>query len=84
MRANSLVVHQLACQQWWSESTEVYYIVRNSIDLSGIYEEMDLEMIRTTFNFGDYRNGVGLLQWALGFTNSASAQGDDEMCSAGD
>ena len=65
-------VHRMACQQWWSESTDVYHIVRRSIDLSGVYEEMDLEMIHNNFSFGDYRNGVGLLQWALSFTNTSA------------
>ena len=68
-------VHQQATLQWWSESTVVYHVVRNSIDLSGIYEEMDLTMIRNLFYKGDYQNGVTPLHPESYFLKYGSASG---------
>ena len=58
-------IHQAAFQQWWIESTDVYHIVRASLDLSGVYEEMELAMIQSNFCIGDWRDGAALLNWAL-------------------
>ena len=58
--------------QWWTEATTLYQIVRASIDLSGIFEKKDLSMIKANFIAGDYRDGPALLRWAMSFTNMDS------------
>ena len=65
-------VHQALLAEWWTESTQMYHIVRGSIDIAGIFEKKDLTMIKSSFVQGDFRNGPGLLRWATSFTNPGS------------
>ena len=39
-------VHDAALTIWWAEATRLYYVVRASIDISGIYEAKDLAHIK--------------------------------------
>ena len=61
-------VHEAALRAWWTDATRLYHIVRASIELSGLFEKMDLSMIKAEFCFGDFRNGPSLLRWATSFT----------------
>ena len=69
-------VHEAVLTIWWAEATRLYYIVRGSIDISGIYEAKDLATIKTKFCLGDNRHGPQLLKWATSFTdpNSVASQ----------
>ena len=42
-------VHRAAVDEWWSEATQLYYLVRACIDLTGIYEKKDLAMIKPDY-----------------------------------
>ena len=42
-------VHEATLSIWWAGATRLYYIVRSSIDISGIYEGKDLSTIKTKF-----------------------------------
>ena len=46
-------------------NTQLWDLVRPSLDISGALEEDDREHFRTTFMVGDLRDGYGLYQWAL-------------------
>ena len=50
---------------WKSQNTRWFYIVRDSLDLSGAYETIDRRMIKDKFTGSDgLRDGQGLLVWA--------------------
>ena len=65
-------VHSALVREWWQEATQLYHIVRGSVDLTGIYEKKDLSMIKATYFKGDLRNGPQFLQWVTSFTNAES------------
>ena len=65
-------VYQALVSEWWNEATQLYQIVRASIDISGVFEKKDLTMIKSSFLHGDYRDGPCLLRWATSFTNPSS------------
>ena len=65
-------VYGALIDEWWNESTQLYHIVRGSIDISGVFEKKDLTLIKSSFLKGDYRDGPGLLRWATSFTNMSS------------
>ena len=48
--------HAQIVTEWWADACRLYYIVRGSLNLSGIYEKKDLNTIKT-FCQGDLRNG---------------------------
>ena len=54
------------------ENSRLYDVVFDSLDLSGPSEQTDLRMIQKTYWNGDHRDGIGLLQWATGFTDTRS------------
>ena len=47
-------VYQGMLSDWWKEATELYHIVRASIDLTGVFEKKDLTMIKSSFLLDDY------------------------------
>ena len=58
-------LNDMIVRDWWDESSKLYQIVRNSIDLSGVFETKDLneddqKLLRY---FNDKRHGPGLLNW---------------------
>ena len=65
-------VYRALVSEWWNEATQLYHIVRGSIDISGVFEKKDLTMIKSSFLHGDYRDGPCLLRWATSFTNPSS------------
>ena len=65
-------VHLAILREWRDEASRLYFLVRASIDLSGPYEQKDLEWIQTTCCKGDLRHGPNLLTWALSFDNPGS------------
>ena len=71
--------HQAALHQWWDERTVIYYVIFNSLDLSGAMEAADLQTIRNRCHHGDRRDGKALLEWALSFKTDASLAGQSEL-----
>ena len=74
-------IHNAITNQWWREATDLYYIIRASVDLSGIYEKKDLSMIKTSFLIGDYRHGPAFLRWSVSFTNMDSVSEQAKLIS---
>ena len=74
-------VHEAALRKWWQSATRLYHIVKGSVDLSGIFEKKDLEMIKSEYCFGDYRNGPAFLRWATGFSDSTTVSEQSKLIS---
>ena len=68
-------------REWRDEASRLYFLVRASVDLSGPYEQKDLDMIRTACCKGDMRHGPNLLSWALSFDNASSIGAQSELIS---
>jgi len=67
-------------EEWWYKNTVLYYVVRNSIDLSGAFSESDTRHIRERFWIGDQRDGNGLLRWVLTHgVNSSSVMAQSQL-----
>ena len=47
------------------KNKDLFWSVRQSLDLSGQHEQADIKMITASFHKGEERDGVGLLNWAL-------------------
>ena len=73
--------HAQVSTEWWADASRLYYIVRGSINISGIYEKKDLMHIKSTFCQGDLRNGPMLLKWATTFTNPSSVASQSKLIS---
>jgi hypothetical protein len=65
--------------QWWSDSTTLYHIVHQSLNLSGPFEEADLRMIEREFWTGDYRLGCKWYQWATSHVSASSVASQSDM-----
>ena len=46
-----------AAHEWQRENTDVFYILRNSVNLDGPHNKADLAMLEQKFSFGDLRDG---------------------------
>jgi hypothetical protein len=57
----SVLLHEAALEQWYSERTQLFRLTEKCLDLSGPMEESDLTYIRNHFHWSDYRDGRGLL-----------------------
>lgn len=64
---------------WWQENTTLYYMLRKSIDLDGVFYESDMEHIKEHYWHGAARDGIGLYQWATGHVNAASIAGQSKL-----
>ena len=71
-------MHAVAVCQWQQENTEVFYIVRASINLDGPHKKADLAMIERAFSLGDLRDGKGFLEFATGFKAEGSGKAQSE------
>ena len=72
-------VHRAAVDEWWYEATQLYHLVRNCVDLTGIYEKKDLAMIKSDYCQGDLRHGPKFLHWATSFTNMSSVKEQSKL-----
>ena len=52
-----------AMQQWQSENTRLYFLVKDSVVISGDWEALDRETIKERFTSGRLRDGVAFVQW---------------------
>ena len=59
----TLQLYRQIVHEWLLRNNKVYQVVYASIDLSGTFNEKDLEYVRQNFWSGDYRDGCGLLAW---------------------
>ena len=53
----------------WNVVTELFWVMRPSVDLSGPRAETDAVMIDERFTTGSARNGQALYQWVMGFAD---------------
>jgi hypothetical protein len=68
----TLQLYRQIVHEWLLGNNKVYHIVYASINLSGTFNEKDLEYIRQHFWAGDYRDGCGLLTWILSHRDGES------------
>ena len=72
-------LHGQAMAEYRDENTALFYIVMNTIDLSGIRQETDLAFIERRFHFGSDRDGQGLYQWLLSFGDHSDTGAQDRL-----
>ena len=67
-----------ACKQYLSENTKLYFLVKDSVDISGAYEQLDTDYINKSFvgaaGSRSLRDGLGFLNWVESFFDIAVAQ----------
>ena len=69
----------IAVQEWQRENTDVFYILRNSINLEGPHNKADLAMLEQKFSCGDLRDGKGLYEFAVGFRTEGSTKAQSQF-----
>ena len=67
-------MHSTAVKEWQQENTDVFYILRNSVNLAGPHNKTDLAMIEQNFCFNDLRDGKGFLEFVTGFKPEGSVR----------
>ena len=59
------------------KNTALFWIVKGSIDLTGPHSEADKEHIRDHFEYGDLRDGKGLLDWVCAFSDTTTDENQE-------
>ena len=58
-------------KQYLSENTKLYFLMKDSVDISGAYEQLDTDHINKSFvgaaGSRSLRDGLGFLNWVEGF-----------------
>ena len=72
------VMHGKAVREWQRENTDVFYILRNSVNLEGPHNKADLAMLEQKFSYGDLRDGKGFLQFATSFNAQSSTKAQSQ------
>ena len=54
----------IAMKQWQTENTQLYFLVKDSIIISGDWETLDRETIKNRFTSGRLRDGLAFIAWA--------------------
>ena len=67
-------MHSTAVKEWQQENTDVFYILRNSVNLAGPHNKTDLAMIEQKICFNDLRDGKGFLEFVTGFKPEGSVR----------
>ena len=64
-----------AMQQWQSENTRLYFLVKDSVVISGDWEALDRETIKERFTSGRLRDGVAFVQWVNSYHDHTTEEG---------
>ena len=64
-----------AMQQWQSENTRLYFLVKDSVVISGDWEALDRETIKERFTSGRLRDGVAFVQWVNSYHDHTTEAG---------
>ena len=60
-----------ATKQYLSENTKLYFLIKDSVDISGAYEQLDTDYINKSFvgaaGSRSLRDGLGFLNWVESF-----------------
>ena len=57
----------VAMKQWQMENTQLYFLVKDSIIISGDWETLDRETIKNRFTSGRLRDGLACIAWVNSF-----------------
>ena len=71
-------MHAKAVHEWQRENTDVFYILRNSVNLEGPHNKADLAMLEQKFSSGDLRDGKGFFDFATGFKAESSTKAQSQ------
>ena len=64
-----------AMQQWQSENTRLYFLVKDSVVISGDWEALDRETIKERCTSGMLRDGVALVAWVNSYYDHTTEEG---------
>ena len=64
-----------AMQQWQSENTRLYFLVKDSVLISGDWEALDRETIKERFTSGRLRDGVAFVKWVNSYHDHTTEEG---------
>ena len=67
-----------AVHEWQRENTDVFYILRNSVNLEGPHNKADLAMLEQKFSSATLRDGKGFFQFATGFKAESSTKAQSQ------
>ena len=62
-------------QQWQSENTRLYFLVKDSVHISGDWEALDRETIKERFTSGRLRDGVAFVKWVNSYHDHTTEEG---------
>ena len=68
-------LYATAMKQWQLENTQLYFLVKDSIIISGDWETLDRETIKTRFTSGRLRDGLAFIAWVNSFHDHTSEDG---------
>ena len=68
----------IAVREWQQGNTDVFYIVRNSVNLEGPHKKSDLAMIEREFYSGDLLDEKGFLQLVTSFKTEDSIKAQSQ------
>ena len=71
--------HAMAVEEWKTENTRLYHILRGSIDISGPMQDSDLKHFHEHFVHGEARDGRGLYLWATSFKTHTSVSAQSSL-----
>ena len=71
-------MHAKTVHEWQRENTDVFYILRNSVNLEGPHNKTDLAILDQKFSSGDLRDGKGFLQFATSFKAEGSTKAQSQ------
>jgi hypothetical protein len=72
------IMHAKAVREWQRENTDVFHILRNSVNLEGPHNKTDLAMLEQKFSSGDLQDGKGFLQFATSFKAQSSTKAQSQ------
>ena len=64
-----------AIQQWQSENTRLYFLVKDSVVISGDWEALDRETIKEQFTSGRLRDGIAFVAWVNSYHDHTTEEG---------
>ena len=74
----AITIHARA--EWDSINTDLYFLIRSSLDLSGTHEKDDQEFIHKTFRLSaSVRDGVGLFNWIESFVDTTKLSTQSQL-----
>ena len=68
-------LYATAMKQWQLENTQLYFLVKDSIIISGDWETLNRETIKTRFTSGRLRDGLAFIAWVNSFHDHTSEDG---------